>query len=349
MRNVQVRQRLVTADIHGTDNAQLAVAGLNSLLVALELHFLGRDILPAHKHKLGAEQAYPPVAVLGSVGGIIRAADVGSQLNLHAILGNSRQIPQGSIAGLSLFLLLQLLHVLQQGSRIRINNNQALVAVQNHLGTLRNLIRLMLDAHNCRNRPGLGNDNCMAGGTALPHNNAGNLVIRHTGNYGWLYLIAAKHNHILAHLRLLDAQNLAGDALAHIQHIGCTLAQVFVIHGLENCRRLSSGCQYSSRGIAHLLNLGSHAVSKHRILCQEHVSFHDVCLLIMTGSPHLLHALFQNICNLSNSCIQLFQFFLHRSRLVRCQMAIQCLTGFHDFTNGNAWNCSHSLQFFWHN
>ena len=189
----------------------------------------------------------------------------------------------------------------------------------------------------------------MTGSASLSHNNTGNLVVRNTGNNGWLHLIAAEHNHILSNLWLLDTKDKAGNTLAYIQNIGCALTEILIIHGLEDLGRLIGRCQYSCWCVTHLLNFVCHTIGEHRILCQEHMSLHDIGLLIMTCSTHLLNALFQTISYLGNCLAELFLLLLDSTRLICSQITIQCLASLQNTANGIALDSSHSLQFLWHN
>ena len=189
----------------------------------------------------------------------------------------------------------------------------------------------------------------MTGGAALSHNNTSNLIIWNRSNNRRLYLITTEDYHPVANFWLLDAKNLARNTLTYIQYIRCTLTKILVVHRLENLGRLSSRCQNSCWCIPHLLNLISHAVCQHRVLCQEQMSLHNIGLLIMTYGTHLLNALFQNICHLGYSTIELLQLLFHCTWLIRSQIAIQCLTSLHNIADSYSWNGTHSLHFFWHN
>ena len=152
MGNIQIRQWLVTANIHGTNNTQLTIAGLYSLLIAFELHFLGRNIFTAHEYKLRTEQTYTLVTIFGSILSIIRTTNIGSQLNLYSILGNCRQILQSSITFLISSLLSQLCFVLLDSLLIRIYENIAGMSINNNKRTLWNSVKSVLHTYNSRNR-----------------------------------------------------------------------------------------------------------------------------------------------------------------------------------------------------
>ena len=81
MRNFQICQRLVVADIHGTYYAELAVTSLDCFLIMFELILFVRNILPSHKNKLGTEQANTLVAIGSCSLCILRQTDIGSQMN----------------------------------------------------------------------------------------------------------------------------------------------------------------------------------------------------------------------------------------------------------------------------
>ena len=163
-RNVEVRQRFVTADIHGTDNAEVALALFNSFFVSLELVFFIGDILTAHEYELRTEQAYALGAILEGVIHVHMRADVGHEVNLHAVRRNSGQVFKLSVMCSHFLLFLDFFVVTSQFFFAGVHDNLAFFTVHDNMVAISNLVDAVffVQANDGRNSTSLGDDNGMS-------------------------------------------------------------------------------------------------------------------------------------------------------------------------------------------
>ena len=162
-RNVEVRQGFVTADIHGTDNAEVALALFNSFFVCLELVFFIGDILTAHEYELRTEQAYALGTILQGVIHVHMRADVGHEVNLHAVRRNSRQVFELCIVSSQFLLFLDFFVVTSQFFFAGVHDNLAFFTVHDYMVAISNLVDTVffVEANNGGDSTGFSDNNSM--------------------------------------------------------------------------------------------------------------------------------------------------------------------------------------------
>ena len=108
---------------------------------------------------------------------------------------------------------------------------------------------------------------------------------------GRLNLTAAEDDLLVTDFRLLDAEDVLGDALADIAQVDSACCKVLVLHLLEHDGLLFRSLEDALRRIAELLDLSHDVVGHHRILYHHAVCFHDGGLLLHVLALELLDAL----------------------------------------------------------
>ena len=95
-------------------------------------------------------------------------ADVGAELDAHAVRRDGRQRRKLGVVRLALLLLLDLLAVARERHLVGAHKDVAALAVDDDECAVRNLLQAITDADDRRNRARLGNDDGVARRAALP-------------------------------------------------------------------------------------------------------------------------------------------------------------------------------------
>ena len=202
--------------------------------------------------------------------------------------------------------------------------------------TIRDSLQLLAQAHHGGDSTSLGDDDGMSGGGTSAQQHTCDLLSGHAGDNGGLYLLAAEDDLLVADLGLLDAQDVLGNALAHITEVNGAGCEVLVLHGLEHGSLLLGSLQHGLGSVAQLLNLADDAVMEGRILHHHAVCFHDGSLLLLIlVLLHALYALAEDVSYSSEGTFGLVLLFVHRTRLIVHQITVQVLTCQHDLTHGD--------------
>ena len=350
-RNVEVRQRLVTADVHRADDAELALAFLDGFFVGLELVVLGRDFLAAHEDEFGAEQADALSAVVHGVVDIHVRADVRHELDADAVRRDGRQLFELGIVARELFLRLELVVVGSDFVGRRINGDFAALAVDDDVVAVGNLVDavFLVEADNGRDGARFRDDDGMGRRGARAEEDACNLLGRHASNDGRLDFAAAEDDFLVADFRLFDAEDVFRNALADVTQVDGAGSEVFVFHLLEHLRLLFGRLEHGLRRVLDFVNLRVDVLRHHRVLHHHAVCFEDGGLLLrLVVLLHLLDAFAQLLGDGRQCCHRLLLLGCDVLGLVAHEVAVEVLAREHDFAHRDTGNDAFATNFLCH-
>lgn len=183
---------------------------------------------------------------------------------------------------------------------------------------------------------------------ARAEQDAGDLLRLHAGDDGRLNLTAAEDDLLVTDLRLLDAEDVLGDALADIAQVNSAGCKVLVLHLLEHDGLLFRSLEDALRRIAELLDLSHDVVGHHRILYHHAVCFHDGGLLLHVLALELLDALAQDLCDSHQGILCLLLLRRLVFRLVVDEIAVKVLACEHDLAHGDTGDDAFTTNDFCH-
>ncbi len=352
MRDVEVRQRLVAADVHRADHAELALAFLDGFLVRLELILLRRDLLTAHEDELRAEEADALGAVVHRVVDVHVRADVRHELDLDAVRRHCRQVLERRVVRRELLLLLDLVAVGGDLVRRRVDRDLAALAVDDDVVAVGDLVDavFLVQADDRRDRACLGDDDGMRRRRAGAEEHARDLLRRHAGDDGRLDLAAAEDDFLIADLRLLDAEDELRDALADVAQVDGARGEILVVHLLEHLRLLFGRTQHAARRVAELVDLLLDVVRHHRVLHHHAVRLEDGSLLLrLLVFLHLLDAFAQLLGDRRERRLGLPLLRLLVLGLIAHEIAVEVLSRQHDLAHGDPGDHALATNFLCHN
>ena len=277
-------------------------------------------------------------------------ADVGHEVDLDTIRRDSRQVLESSVVLGEFLLLLDLLVVAGNVFRCRIDDDLAALAVHDDVVAIRDAVDavFLVEADDRRDRASLGDDDGMGRRAARAEQDAGDLLRLHAGDDGRLNLTAAEDDLLVTDLRLLDAEDVLGDALADIAQVNSAGCKVLVLHLLEHDGLLFRSLEDALRRIAELVDLGHDVVGHHRILYHHAMCFHDGSLFLHVLALELLDALAQDLCHSRQRILCLLLLRLLVFRFVIDEIAIEILTCEHDLAHGNTGDDAFTTNDFCH-
>ena len=206
----------------------------------------------------------------------------------------------------------------------------------------------LVEADDRRDSACLRDDDGMGRRAARAEQDAGNLLRLHASDDRRLDLTAAEDDLLVADFRLLDAEDVLGNALADIAEVDGTGSEVLILHLLEHDSLLFSSLENSLRRIAELLDLGHDVVGHHRVLYHHAMCFHDGSLRLHVLALELLDALAQDFGDSRQRILCLLLLRLFVFRLVVDEIAIEILAREHDLAHGDAGDDAFTTNDFCH-
>ena len=347
--DVEIGQGLVAADVHRADDADVAAAFLDRSAVCLELILLRRDRRRAHEDELGAEQPDALRTVGQCVVHVHVRADVRRQLDARAVLCDGGEILERGVVRREFFLLLDLRLV--EGALLlrRADDDVAAAAVEDDLVAVTDETDLVADAEDGRDGACLRDDDDVARRTARAEDDARDLLGGHACDDGRLDLLADEDDLTGADLRLLDAEDVFRDALAHVAQIDRARGKVLVLHLLKELCLLVRRVEDALRCAARRSDLGGDVLRHHGILHHHAVRLENGGLLRLLLFAQALDGREQGLRHGGDGHICLFLFLIHRTRLVGGEVAVEVLSREQDLSDSDAGDDPFSTDGFCHN
>ncbi len=333
--DVEVGERLVPADVHRTDDADMIAAFLDGGAVNFELILFGRDGRGAHEDELRAEESNALRAVGQRVVDIHVGADVRRQLNAHAVLCDGGEILERGVVGGEFFLLVDLHFIERTLCLGRADDDVAAAAVEDDLVAVADELDLIADAEDGRDRARLGDDDDVARRAARAQDDARDLICGHSRDDGRLDLLSAENELACTGLGLLHAEDIFGNALAHIAQIDCACGEVFILHLLKDLRLLVGGIEDALRRTAAGFDFTPDIVRHHGVLHHHAVCLKDRGLLRLILFAQALDGCEQGLRDGCNRRFRFALFLRERSRVVGGEIAVEVLPREHDCADGN--------------
>ena len=188
----------------------------------------------------------------------------------------------------------------------------------------------------------------MACRASLSQDHACDLVRRDVGDDGRLDLVPAEDHGIVADLRLLDAENVFGDALADVADVGGALAEIRIVHLLENCRLFLRRVEHCQRSVRERFDLRVHRLFHHRILREHAVRFKNSRLLRHPLRLQRLDVLLQYGDDSLDGILDLLVLNVLVAGRISFEVAVNVLACHHDRADRNAGDDALAAQTFCH-
>ena len=158
----------------------------------------------------------------------------------------------------------------------------------------------------------------------------------------------AKDHGIVADLRLLDAEDVLGNALADIADVGRSLPKIRIVHLLEDRRLLLRRIKNSQRRVRERVNLRVHRLFHHRILGEHAVCLKDCCLRRHILCLERLDVLLQNGDDSLDGILDLLVLNVLVAGRISLEVAVDVLACHHDPADRYAGDDALAAQTFCH-
>ena len=244
-------------------------------------------------------------------------------------------------------LLLLDLGLVERALRLgRADDDIAAAAVEDDLVAVLNEVDLVADAEYRWDRTRLGDDDNMARCTAGAEDHARDLLGGHACHDGRLDLLTAEDDLPRADLRLLDTEDVFGDALAHVAQIDRARGEVLVLHLLEDLCLFVRSVEDALRCAAARLDFALDVLRHHRILHHHAVRLKNGGLFCLLLSPQSLDGREEVFGDSDECCLRLALLFCSGARMIRREIAVEVLPCEQGLTDGDPGDHAFSTDWF---
>ena len=231
----KIRQRLVATHIQGAQHHRMRFHDSQHSGVDGGLLFLAGETIAQKEMQLRAIQPHALHPTVASGGDIGEQAGIGMQFQAMLVQGLGRQIAQMLQATRQFGLLGNQLQIFLAQCRAGLDANPYGVAIHRHLAAVQATRRQVADTEHRRNAQAARQQGNVRGTGAAHRHQSLQFLGRHIQQLGNADLLAHQDGVIgimaIDHLLLLQAVQ---QALAKVEDVGGTLAQVGVVHFREN-------------------------------------------------------------------------------------------------------------------
>ena len=260
------------------------------LLVDARLLVLGGQAAAGQVEVLGAEEADAVGAVLQDGVDIARRLDVGGEQHAVAVGGFGRLEAEGGEAGADVPPGLLDLPVALEGEGRGMQDEDALVAVDEdgvaglHPGAH------VVQAHHGGDLQRAGHDGGVRGGAAEVGREAEDAVLAERGGLGGGEVVGDQHARLAQLLQVHGgvADQVAQDAAGDVLHVGCALAQVVVLHPHQGLGiAVGHEAQHGLDVLAQVVKLAHDLLDEGAVVHHQQVGVEDAGILLADGRADL--------------------------------------------------------------